>query len=186
MPTHRETLREVSATQLTELTGISPRTVRSRLTESGMKPARMDGRTTWWEPREALPVLYKISGSGTNGESLDLTTERARESKERADKLGLENAVTRGNLLPAETVSWFMTMQATAWKSRLRGLSTKARELMGFSVEQSQTLLGLIDDTLRSLADSDELPEDASESLQRGWQSALTAAELDAQSMGGS
>ena len=64
MPTQKADLSRLSITQLRELTGRHATTIRKRL--KGLKPLAKDGRTIWYAPREALPLLFGIGG-------LDLT-----------------------------------------------------------------------------------------------------------------
>lgn len=53
-------------------------------------------------------VFAHLTGSGEKGERLDGNAERARKDKEAADKLALENAVTRGELgRISDVVEWF-------------------------------------------------------------------------------
>ena len=174
MPTHRETLRELSATQLTELTGFSPRTVRSRLAEAGIKPTRVDGRTQWWKPRESLPVLYRIAGT-REGDALDLNAERARESKERADKLALENAEKRDQLIPVSTAIWATSQRFSALRSRFRGIPTAARTRLGISGEVARSLLEMIDSALDDCAKA-EVPDGGDDIFERDWADSFNAA----------
>jgi len=131
----------------------------------------------------AIPALFAhlreiAAGRSSGNEKYDLVTERARESKERADKLALENATTRGHLLPSDSVSWFMAQRAAAYKSRSRSLATKARSLLGLDAKQSKAMLELIDDGLRALA-AEELPEGTEARLESDWATALDAAGSD-------
>lgn len=53
--------------------------------------------------RDWLLCLYASQSSGKGGHSADLATQRARLAKEQADKIERENAVQRGELIPAST-----------------------------------------------------------------------------------
>jgi hypothetical protein len=77
-------------TQIAELTGRARETIRKRL--RGLKPVAKDGKTLWYAPREALPLLFGASG-------LDLSAERARLAKEQADGIAMRNAATRAELV---------------------------------------------------------------------------------------
>jgi phage terminase Nu1 subunit (DNA packaging protein) len=106
MPTHSD-LSRVSVSDLEQLTGLRRETLRKRLkAEPAVKAAAKDGRTVWYPARAALERVYL-------GEALDLTRERARLAKEQADKLEMENAQARGELVPGD--------QVEAWGVRLAG-----------------------------------------------------------------
>ena len=116
MPTHKEDLSRLSITQLHELTGRARATIRRRLED--LEPTARDGRTVWYAPREALPLLFGIGG-------LDLTAERARLAKEQADGQELKNALARADLVLPDAMDRATIALATAVSSRLQAIGTR-------------------------------------------------------------
>ena len=90
MPTHGPDLSKLSISQLAAVTGFDRRTVRQRL--AGLEPVETSGRELRYESREALAQLY-------TGDSLELNRERAPQS----ERIEMEKAVTRGELVSAAT-----------------------------------------------------------------------------------
>lgn len=117
MPTHRIDLDRLSLSQLTRLTGRAPATIRERL--EGLEPVAQDGRTRWYEPQAALERIY--GGSG-----YDLTAERARLAKEQADKLAMDNAETRGELVRGGSVESWLVSLLSGLVVRMRAIPAKA------------------------------------------------------------
>lgn len=99
--------------------------------------------------------------AGGNSEQLDLTAERARESKERADKYALENAKARRELVAVEEVVDHWGKMISAAKRQIRGIPVRARAagvLPDLTPEQAADLLRLIDEALTELA-GDGVPD---------------------------
>jgi hypothetical protein len=69
----------------------------------------------------------RLSGGG---EQLDLTAERARVAKEQADKLEMENAVRRGELVDAEEATAVYRAEFQRCAVKLQGLPTKLAPLI--------------------------------------------------------
>jgi hypothetical protein len=68
--------------------------------------------------------------SATGNDQLDLTSERARVAKEHADKLEMENAVKRGELIPAETAAEVLRSEYQRASVKLQALPTKLAPLI--------------------------------------------------------
>lgn len=88
---------------------ISDRRLRELLTEFGLDHKQ--------SPLTEIRILYlrklraEAAGRSTNGD-LDLATERARLAAEQADKIAMQNAVTRGELAPAALIEEVLTKAA--------------------------------------------------------------------------
>jgi hypothetical protein len=93
VPTHKPDLSALSIAQLAELTGRHRTTVTQRLREARLDPVRTDGKTLWYTPRLALPVIL-----GT-GEGFDPQAEKARLDRARWELAELELAKRRGELI---------------------------------------------------------------------------------------
>jgi phage terminase Nu1 subunit (DNA packaging protein) len=156
VPTQKADLSRLSLTQLQELTGRHPTTIRKRL--SGLKPIAKDGRTIWYAPREALPLLVGSAG-------LDLTAERARLAKEQADGQELKNALARADLVLPDAMDRATIALATAVSSRLQAIGTRTAPALAVerSVPGCQKIVdAAVDQALHELADAaDEAKERA-------------------------
>jgi len=108
-------------TQLRQLTGCSQPTLKKRL--GGLEPSARDGRTIWYEAREALPRIFGVGG-------LDLTSERARLASEQADAQELKNALSRGELVPPDTMDQAMVALSTAISARLQSMGTRTAQAL--------------------------------------------------------
>lgn len=116
MPTHRDSLRRLSVSELVELTGMAPKTVTTRLRAAGLEPAAKDGRTTRYDPREALPMLYEAG---------DPQRERARLDAARAALAEQELQKRSGELVPAVDVEYSLITLSTAVSGRLQGIPSQ-------------------------------------------------------------
>ena len=75
-------------------------------------------------------VLANEKRESANGEQLDLTAERARVAKEQADKLTMENAERRGELVEFQATVTKWRSEATRVKNRLLAMPSKLAPLM--------------------------------------------------------
>lgn len=148
MPTHHgEGLERLTLSQLSRLTGAAKETVAKRLRAAGVAPVGQDGRSLYFEPRLALPVIYRV------GEGLSLESERARLAREQADGQALRNAVARGELLEAADVRATWSSVVLTIKERMRGLPSRAVvAIPGFRKAQAKRLAELVDEVLSELA----------------------------------
>ncbi|TCN48884.1 hypothetical protein EV665_101623 [Shinella granuli] len=102
---------------------------------------------------------------------LDLTKERARESKERADNMAIKNAKLRGELLAADEVLFGWSHIQTNTRLGVLAIVPRLSQEFGLTPDQEavldaevrRALTGLADDPLRPLgADGDEGDERSS------------------------
>jgi len=137
---------------LSELTGITFKTLKKRL--SGLKPNR-EGKSLLFNSHEALPLIFKCNKC--SGKGLDLSQERARLAREQADRLELQNAERRRELVQVSDMekNW-ARVGVVAIKSRALALPSKfAPELAGVSnyKEVKEILNGAIRELLQELVD---------------------------------
>lgn len=95
--------------------------------------------------------------SGGSGEEIDFNVERARLTKEQADKTAMENQRLRRELLPADEVTYAVTSAFAAVKSRIRAIPPKlAPRLLSKAnaAEIEATLAAVIDEALQELAET--------------------------------
>lgn len=126
----------VSYAQLTDLTGLAYRTLKSKMEAAGIGP--IVGRTgqsgaNLWESKDALPVLYaKTTSPASGGEDcvIDYNVEKARAEKARADKLELANAEKRGELLDAASVVEKWSTEVINAKTKLLSIPSKVSVLI--------------------------------------------------------
>lgn len=108
----------------------------------------------------------------------DLTFQRARESKERADKYRLENLRTRGEMIHVDEVADYWGKMIGAAKRQQRGIPARLKAsgiLPDLTLVQAADILALIDESLRELAGTG-LPESDRETLEDGLEDMGTAA----------
>ncbi|MGB0890484.1 MAG: hypothetical protein ACPGWS_09390, partial [Solirubrobacterales bacterium] len=115
---HADDLSQLTTTQLASLCGRKPATVKKRLGEAGLEPARKDGRSVWWASREALPILF-------GSDRLDLSAERAKLTRAQTEKTEMQLAEMRGESVPAGEVEAALVQLASTVVPRLRGVPTK-------------------------------------------------------------
>lgn len=118
MPTHKVDLGALSITQLSDLTGVSEKTIRSRLMEKGVRTVREDGRTLWYAPRQALPAIFKLGDSNP-------FAEKARLDAARADMTELDLAERRGELLPVADVEFALAALLSGARTRILAVPAK-------------------------------------------------------------
>lgn len=102
--------------------------------------------------REAKPA-------GGKAKVLDLATERARLAKEQADKVALENAVSRNELMPeAEVISTWQGI-ITAARAKFLALPTKMAPILApltDPIDVQAKLTAAVNDSLSDLVDDPE------------------------------
>ena len=110
-------LSQLSIEQLATVTGRDRRTVTSRL--KGLDPVSLEGREKRYEAPAALKRIYL-------GDDWDLDRARARLAKEQGDKIARENALARGEIVPASEVEGWMVQLFSSFMQRIRALPAKA------------------------------------------------------------
>lgn len=157
---------KISKTDLARLTGKTFKTVDSwmarGLTEAAATKKGTQGTT--WEFNSAKAIewmiqdrIRQLAPDETPKETNSLNSQRAREAKERADRYALQNAVSKGELLPLGLVASYWGRMISAAKQQLRGIPSRAKVsgvLPKLTLQQSTGLLGLIDEALRELSSS--------------------------------
>jgi hypothetical protein len=106
-------LRELSISQLAELTGVKHETAIKRIRAKGIQPVREDGRAIFFDPVQALPVVLGV-GSGS--------AEKARLDAANADLRQLELATKLGEVVLRADPAIAMVSLATLTASRIRGV----------------------------------------------------------------
>jgi len=125
----------VNQSKLCEILGMSPMTI-NRLQDQGFPVvSRGDGRkanqydtaacVTWLVERERRKVATL-----PDGEVISLEAERTRLTKEQADKIEMENAVRRGEMVSADHVAALWANVLVNCKTRLLAIPTRAAPLV--------------------------------------------------------
>src|SRR5262249_50434887 len=112
MPTHSANLRRLSISQLNQITGRSPRYISERLRSAGLQPVAEDGRTLFFDPRQALPVLFEVDTA---------QAERARLDRARREEIELRLAKERGELIEADVPERWVVALAQNVRDRILG-----------------------------------------------------------------
>ncbi len=148
--------------QIADLTGKHKNTVINRLNASTLTHEDQGpGKAKLWESVDSLAVIYEVefSYSGcVNDDELDYNRERARAEKERADKLELNNAERRKELLPAQEVKREWINIITNAKIKLTGLPSKLSALTDDPEERRRLFIeakAIIDEALIELGNDE-------------------------------
>lgn len=89
-----------SINKLADITAYDRRTIAERLKSlQSIKQGRSNAK--YYDPRRALPLIYAVDKKSTDK---TIEQERLRKTREEADKIALENAKLRGELVDLPTV----------------------------------------------------------------------------------
>lgn len=117
---------KLSINKLAELTGLDRRRIKRCL--EPLNP-ETEGRTLLYESRDAIPLLYAVTGYE---EHLDLTQERARLARFQGDKAELEAKRLKGELIDVNEAAEVIGAELANVRARLLSLPGKvAPELVG-------------------------------------------------------
>lgn len=105
----------ISRARLARLTGRTPQAVSQWLADGLPHEGGGHGKRVTIELDQALPWLLDHRGTGPG-------SQRERLAKEQADKLALENAASRGELVYAEHVDWLIAEAVSLLKQQILGL----------------------------------------------------------------
>ena len=98
-----------------------------------------------------VPDVYQYRFGETDGDvRLNLEQERARQAKESADKLALENALTRGEVAPAEHFDSALFSYTSQVKSFLDAISANLRRKFPHIEERDHYRIGVYIDEERN------------------------------------
>jgi len=126
-----------SISELSHLTGMDRRRIRAALcdlpSETGPKGALL------YESTEALPLLYLQPG---DGDTFDLTSERARLAHHQANRAELEADQLAGSLIAIEAVADIVGQEYANVRSKLLAIPSRAApQLIGLSIVAVKALL---------------------------------------------
>lgn len=107
--------------------------------------------------------LREMSAGRGDGQALDLTAERARESKERADNLALKNAELRGELVSALDVEreWSDILRTT--RAGILAVTSRVRSTAGLTAEQAVALDAELRLALKEIGNDQNYPAEGAE-----------------------
>jgi hypothetical protein len=141
----------LSIAQLADLTHRAPKTIVKRLEEQGVRTAETDGGGgKFYRGHEALPAIYL-------DKRFDFNAEKARREKEAADKLALENAQAREELIPGTDLEEVLAAVWTAASQKLQGIGTKLAPIVvcaASAAEAKKLIDAAIAEALNELADA--------------------------------
>lgn len=200
----KEDLSRVTLNQLEKLTGSNYRTITKLLNEANVQEVANDGNSRYFDPKEALPVIFEAQGHRTrkkhalefsdfgDGEEspdvenlLDPAIQSARLSRARTKKVEVEIDVMLKKLVPAEDVERVWMGMISASISRLRVLPIAiAPRLVGETdqIKIEEIIREEIDKIRSELKDYD--PDDYSETGQEGDGGMGSEAETDSHTVG--
>lgn len=139
--------------------GVSQKTV-SDLVARGILRTNARGKLDVDECRLAYCAHLRSVAGGGSGDievDLDLTKERARKAKEEADKLEMQNAQMRGELLARDDVNAAVVGAFARVRARMIGVPSKVAPLvvsMESPAEAEAAIRGAVYEALKELADT--------------------------------
>ena len=147
----------LSPNQLHLITGFAAATIRKRL--MGLEPVGKKGVADLYDPPAALKRLYLPDTDGAVQVGVvNLSAEKARAEKQRADKLEMANAVTRGELLPRGDVLTMMQISHANVRAKLLAMPTKhapALATLDNAAEVQAMLKAAVLEALEELTETD-------------------------------
>lgn len=125
--------------ELADLLGVTPRQIRSLATDGILR--RVDSAT--YSLRQAVPAYIgrlRDSRAARSSTDAEHKAERTRVAKAQADKLELENATRRGDMIPVADVRREWVSIAADLRSALMAIPSRVSARMGLSREAAVTL----------------------------------------------
>lgn len=140
----------MSISGLSVLTGMDRRTIGKRL--AGMDPAKVIGKAKHYATPEALRAIYL---GGDTGEALDVQQESAKHKKAQTEKLNLEIALLKGDLVTGDQAKSKWADMVTAMRAKMLSLPSKlAVRVTGMDTKEVETeSRDLVFEALQALAD---------------------------------
>ncbi len=111
-------------------TGFTRRAIAKALTKVPVADKKGNANCYWM--RDVLPLLY-----GNESRGIDLGTQRARQHKEMADKLEMENALRRGELVDGGEVAHLWETLTIELRQRLMMIPARVGYLIARSKRKS-------------------------------------------------
>ena len=130
----------VNQAQVAYLLGVTTRTIQAwGKRQSDPLPAAertIRGQAKTYDPQVAVRwyLRNELAKLGPDGEVLDLNAERARLAKQQADKIEMENARLRGELVPVAVVRRYLEGILMAFRSRVLAIPQNLRRWSSVSV----------------------------------------------------
>lgn len=112
-------MREVSGSELAELTGRTWRTIKGLFEQAGLRPKRVDGRAHLYDSEAALRVIFLPDGSG------DFDDQRQRLAAAQSEKIERDNAVRRGDLVGRKDADRFWSDCISNARARMLAVGAK-------------------------------------------------------------
>ena len=148
MPTHKESLNELSLSQIENLTGLVYRALKRRLGD--LEPVRKDGKTLFYNPRDAFRRIL-----ASNSAELNPMQERGRLWKTQADLAELDLRERIGELVEAQEAREAVLQYSTLCRNKLMGIPVRAAQSLSgeTDIHKIEALLrGAINEALDELA----------------------------------
>lgn len=144
----------VSTTELSAILDVNRQSIHRFAQEGKIVPAPGKGK---YFLRQSVSTyvrhLRQVAANQGDGSTIDLSSERAREAKARADKLEIHNAQQRGALVPVVTVESQWIAVSTATRRRLMGIPSRMLN-SGLSEYDAERLKLELREALDDLADN--------------------------------
>lgn len=172
-------LREMSVNQLSELTGKDRRTIKERL--GSTKPVREDKRGQYFDTRAALNLIFSSAGS-PKGIEKQLALESLGLEKARREKIEIEVAKMRGDLVNIEDVAKVVERQYSIIRAQFRALPSKLAKLLSMISDPHEVFKIIQDEVnqvLTELTADKKYQDDYSRSIESFGEAADTGVETN-------
>lgn len=116
-------LRYLSMSQLSEVTGVDRRTVKSRL--ANVEPHKTEGRAIIYDSHEALPIILGFQSESPKETDRQLKEEQLRYESARADKMRLEADQMAGDVVAIDDVTRMVSKEYTYVRATLYSIPSK-------------------------------------------------------------
>jgi phage terminase Nu1 subunit (DNA packaging protein) len=169
--------------QFAQLVGISQPAV-AQLIRKGVLNRK--GDIVQWTKEYTRNLREQAAGRASENGGHDLVAERARLSARQAEKLEIELAKSRGELLPTESIVEALTFTAATIRTKLLSVPSRYKSLSPrLSAKEIDVLDNLIREILTELSNV-HFPKTIGESARRYFSNLHIAAETEGERVGGS
>lgn len=139
----------ISHTQFAKLLGVSIRTI-TDLISRGIVNKDHNGKLNLFDNIKSYSAHIREQAAGRSGEKNSLAEERTRLAKEQADRLEMENAITRGDLIKIEDIRRENDYLSISIKNKAEAIPTKTAPLL-IGIDDIQTAKEILEKAIREM-----------------------------------
>lgn len=138
-------LRYLSMTQLSEVTGVDRRTVKSRLAD--LKPIKTEARAIIYDAHMALPLVLRTGDKMSVSQiEKQMAEEQLRHEKAKADKISLEVQKMQGEVVNIEDVARTVGKEYSYVRAALLSIPSKRAKALAIEDDPAVIQSSLLED----------------------------------------